>query len=277
MPRTTTRLGIEIPIGSDAPPDVAGDYGGAFDRVDELMLARDQGNLSARPPAGTPGRVFFAQDAQQLFYDTGAAWQLVGSAPTGAMMDFAGATAPPGWLLCNGAAVPRVGYAALFDVIGTSWGAGNGSSTFNVPDLRGRVSVGAGQGPGLTDRALGGTGGAESHQLTTSQMPSHGHSVSTSSAGNHTHSGSTDSQGAHEHYYDGVSMRPTGIDAPAGASIPVYLAVGKITVTNGAHAHNVATNAAGEHSHTGTAANNGGGEAHPNMQPFLVATKIIKT
>jgi microcystin-dependent protein len=80
-----------------------------------------------------------------------------------------------GWLLCDGSAVSRTTYKALFERIGTSQGAGNGSTTFNVPDLRGRVPVGAGTGTGLTARALGAKGGEESHTLVTGEMPPHTH------------------------------------------------------------------------------------------------------
>ena len=64
--------------------------------------------------------------------------------PIGALMPYAGATAPTNWLICNGQAVSRTTYADLFAVIGTTYGTGNGSSTFNVPNLQGRVPVGAG-------------------------------------------------------------------------------------------------------------------------------------
>ena len=66
--------------------------------------------------------------------------------PTGAEIPFAGSSAPVGWLLEDGAAVSRVTYAALFAVVGTTYGAGDGSTTFNVPDARGRVPLGAGTG-----------------------------------------------------------------------------------------------------------------------------------
>jgi hypothetical protein len=66
-----------------------------------------------------------------------------------------GGAAPAGWLLCDGAAVSRSTYASLFAAIGTTHGAGNGSTTFNVPDLRSRYPMGAGAGPGLTARTAG--------------------------------------------------------------------------------------------------------------------------
>lgn len=98
-----------------------------------------------------------------------------GGVPTGAVMPFAGSSAPTGWLLCDSSAVSRTTYAALFAVIGTTFGAGDGSTTFNLPGCRGRAVIGAGQGAGLTNRALAATGGGETHQLSVDEMPSHNH------------------------------------------------------------------------------------------------------
>ena len=67
--------------------------------------------------------------------------------PVGGMIPYAGASAPTGWLLCDGSAVSRTTYHALFQAIGTSWGAGNGSTTFNLPDARGAAPVGVGSIP----------------------------------------------------------------------------------------------------------------------------------
>jgi len=82
-----------------------------------------------------------------------------------------------GWIECDGSAVSRTTFAALFSAISTTWGAGNGSTTFNVPDLRGRVPVGVGTGSGLTARAAGDTGGVETHTLVTGEMPGHAHTL----------------------------------------------------------------------------------------------------
>ena len=90
---------------------------------------------------------------------------------------------PSGWLSCNGAAVSRTTYAALYTAIGDTYGAGDGSTTFNVPDMQGRTAIGVGSGAGLTSRALGDTGGAEEHTLTEDEMPSHKHQVKTISGG----------------------------------------------------------------------------------------------
>ena len=78
--------------------------------------------------------------------------------PTGSVIPFAGKTAPTGWLLCQGQAVSRTTYAQLFSVIGTTFGSGDGSTTFNLPDLRGRVAVGVDSDANLGTRA--GTKGA---------------------------------------------------------------------------------------------------------------------
>lgn len=108
--------------------------------------------------------------------------------PAGAVMMYAGAAAPAGWLLCNGSAISRTAYAALFAVLGTVYGLGNGSTTFNLPDMRGRAAIGAGTGASLSARTLGQQVGAETHTLTTAQMPSHNHTVgNTNISGNTTH------------------------------------------------------------------------------------------
>lgn len=88
---------------------------------------------------------------------------------------YVGASAPTGWYLCDGGAISRTTNSVLFGVIGTVFGAGNGTTTFNVPDLRGRTPIGAGQGAGLTNRPLASTGGEENHILTIPEMPRHNH------------------------------------------------------------------------------------------------------
>ena len=109
--------------------------------------------------------------------------------PTGAVLPYAGSSAPTGFLLCYGQAISRSTYADLFSAISTTYGTGDGSSTFNVPDLRGRVAAGQDDMGGssanrLTDQTgghngdtLGDTGGSETHTLTTAHMPAHTHTV----------------------------------------------------------------------------------------------------
>ncbi len=108
--------------------------------------------------------------------------------PDGEVGDIkASATATPDgpWLACDGSAVSRTTYARLFAAIGTTWGIGNGSSTFNLPDLQGRTVIGSGAGSGLTSRAIADSGGEETHVLTTPEIPSHSHveRVNTGSGG----------------------------------------------------------------------------------------------
>jgi microcystin-dependent protein len=88
------------------------------------------------------------------------------------MINYAGATAPAGWLLCNGAAVSRFVFATLFSVIGTAYGVGDGSTTFNLPNTAGRVVRGVN---GTYTR--GGTGGADTTTLTIANLPPHSHTL----------------------------------------------------------------------------------------------------
>ena len=101
------------------------------------------------------------------------------SEPAGIVIPFGGATAPEGWLLCDGSAVSRADYADLFTAIGTTYGSGDGSTTFNLPDLSGRVVIGVSQ-----SHALGTTGGEASHVLTESELPAHVHTVPQHGHGN---------------------------------------------------------------------------------------------
>lgn len=111
------------------------------------------------------------------------------AAPTGSIIMHGSTAAPSGYLPCDGAAVSRATYATLFGVIGTSFGTGNGTTTFNVPDMRSRLPMGAGAGPGLTVRALGSQGGAEATVVAQANLvnfalpvtdPGHQHDVAVS-------------------------------------------------------------------------------------------------
>jgi microcystin-dependent protein len=97
--------------------------------------------------------------------------------PSGAIMIWSTTTAPTGWMICDGAAISRTTYSALFAVIGTTYGAGNGSTTFNLPNLKGRVPVGYNIGVDSEFDAMGETGGSKTHTLSTSEIPAHNHSV----------------------------------------------------------------------------------------------------
>jgi microcystin-dependent protein len=108
-------------------------------------------------------------------------------APAGSVISYAGSTAPTGWLLCFGQSVSRATYAALFAVVGTTYGVGDGSTTFNLPDLRGRAVAGkddmggsaanrlTGTSGGVSGSVLGASGGAQQHTLIIAEIPSHAH------------------------------------------------------------------------------------------------------
>lgn len=89
---------------------------------------------------------------------------------------FAGNYNPENWILCNGQSMSVQQYQALYSLIGVTYG-GDGVNTFNVPDMRGRLPVGQGQGTGLTNRVIGQTGGEENHTVVEAEMPAHTHPV----------------------------------------------------------------------------------------------------
>lgn len=92
--------------------------------------------------------------------------------PAGAIAAYAGANAPDGWLLCDGSNVSRKSYPLLFAAIGTAYGAGDGSTTFGLPDLRGRVPMGI-----SSSHALASKGGEETHKLAEAELPPHKHAI----------------------------------------------------------------------------------------------------
>jgi microcystin-dependent protein len=173
--------------------------------------------------------------------------------PPGTVVPFAGTVIPAGWLLCDGTqyATDDRRFAALFAAIQTSFGSGTG--TFRVPDLRGRVAVGTGQGSGTSNRLLAQVFGAETHTLTAAEMPSHNHFInlttSTSGAHSHTYSIGPGDGGSRDKAADG-----DGYTREAGTSVA------------GAHNHSV----------SGNSANTGGDQPHNNMQPSIVLNYIIK-
>lgn len=241
----------------------------AYPHLDSYVPAR--GDRVVLVPVGTTYLIIGAVSS------TGA------GLPAGAIVEFGAAAVPPGWLACDGAAVSRTVYARLFAAVGTTWGAGNGSTTFNVPDFRGRVPVGVGTGSGLTARTLAASGGAETVQLTEAQMPSHTHtfgSGSAASAGAHTHSvtGTATAVSDHSHSVNAASSGAVGVVANGATG---YAQVNPTTTGSaGGHSHSLSATAEsdGEHTHTvtGTNADTGSDEAHANMQPWTAVTFMIK-
>lgn len=119
---------------------------------------------------------------QALWQRTGAG-QGSATSPTGMITAFGAATPPSGWVICDGSAISRTTFQALFAVIGITYGGGDGSTTFNLPNLRGRVILGV-----SGSHAIGSTGGAESVTLSVGQLPSHSHTVNDPG---HTHTATT--------------------------------------------------------------------------------------
>lgn len=167
--------------------------------------------------------------------------------PPGIISPYAGTSEPSGWLFCAGQAVSRTTYAALFAVISTTYGSGDGSTTFNLPDLRGRVVAGkddmngtsanrlTGLSGGVDGDVLGAAGGSETHTLTANEMPAHQHIDGYANAGGGGSYGDIFAASA-----DDMSMSGTGTSHP-------------YTSTAGASA------------------------AHNNVQPTFILNYIIKT
>lgn len=155
---------------------------------------------------------------------------------------FAGLLTPSGWFRCTGSAVSRTAYAALFAAIGTRYGVGDGVTTFNIPDLRGRFALAWGGVYGL-----GQTGGAPTHTLTVAELPEHSHHLAADenasagplvTAGQQIAADYSPSQGFDEKY----SLRGSDMDATLGRSENV-----------------------------------GGGQPHNNVPPYMALGFIIKT
>lgn len=199
--------------------------------------------------------------------------------PAGLIMTFAGVNAPTGFLVCDGSAVSRTTYATLFGVIGTTFGAGDGSTTFNLPDLSGRVPLGVSQA-----HALGSTGGSETVTLTESELPAHVHEVpqhghvdtigATTPAFSHSitqpvfkYNQPAKSGGA----AFGGGERWTTDTTSATATISTNVAVSAHAASNCTMSGSIADKAAFDSETAGS------GSAHNNMQPFCTVTYIICT
>jgi microcystin-dependent protein len=189
--------------------------------------------------------------------------------PTGVINAYGGSTAPTGWLICDGSAVSRATYADLFTLLGTTYGSGDGTTTFNVPNLKGRVIVGRDSTQTEFD-VLGETGGAKTHTLTTGELPSHTHAI------DHDHASFNVTGGTHQH------------DVPYGIANMINASDSVAAVPDGSATSYYQTRLsggnAGSHTHaidvpafTGTSGSAGSGTAHNNLQPYLVINYIIKT
>ena len=216
------------------------------------------------------------------FAGDGSALTGISGTPTGVISAYGGSSAPSGWLMCDGAAVSRTTYSDLFTAISTTYGAGDGSTTFNLPDLQQRFPLGkAASGTGST---LGDTGGAIDH---THAGPSHTHSAGTLAGPSHTHTGPSHTHTynqviAHTHTY-GFSNTVIGSayvgGTSGGNSAGQYYSTGSTgsaSASTGAGGTG-ATGASGTGSVTGSTAAAGTGATGSNNPPFLVVNYIIKT
>lgn len=179
---TTTKWALRKLAGTNVVSDIDAGFDALGEDLDSKLTPYTQGLFADRPvsTSGTPGkagRFYRSTDTGAIDLDTGTRWCTV-TLGIGEIREWAGSTAPENWRLLQGQAISRSTYAVLFAMIGTTYGAGNGTTTFNLPDAQGRVSVMAGTGSGLTARTLADTGGEETHVLTVSEMPAHIHTLS---------------------------------------------------------------------------------------------------
>jgi microcystin-dependent protein len=170
-------------------------------------------------------------------------------------------SAPTGYLLCNGAAVSRTTYAALFAVYGTTFGSGDGATTFNVPDFRDRMPIGAG-----STYSLAATGGAATTTIATTNLPAHNHGATSTSTSVVTDAGHSHVVGSRDSTADnGGGYAQEFVSAPNQANGPN---TATSTVTTGI---TVATTT------TTTTSNTGSGTALTTISPYLGIYYIIKT
>lgn len=169
------------------------------------------------------------------------------------VVDFPMSSPPAGFLIANGAAVRRADFAALFARIGTTFGAGDGATTFNLPDLRGTFSraldQAAGRDPGRVMGSLQASQNlSHSHVATTDTQGAHAHALSIDAAGVHNHTGSTDAAGEHTH-----TTPIGGTYTFAGNDLRGLTPGNGVTGSAGNHVHTVRIDSNGGHSHSGTA------------------------
>lgn len=286
------------PTGGDWFPATIVKADGSFEIV--RVTGRASGVLTVtRAQEGTTALDFAADDRVDLRLTAAAIAQIqadaAGSAcPPGMIAPFAMTSPPTGWLKANGAAVSRATYAALFAAIGTAHGAGNGSTTFNLPDLRGEFIRGLDDGRGVdSGRTLGSSqadmieahehtataasagghtptgvtasAGSHTHSGSANSAGAHSHTGSASSAGAHTHSASTSSDGAHSHSFTGLQSGGSVLPSTSGAGGTWASATGSLTTLStgsaGSHSHSVTVNSDGAHSHT-LSIDSGGAHTH---------------
>ena len=179
----------------------------------------------------------------------------------GQIMMFGGNFSPRGWAFCDGQLLAISQNTALFSLLGTIYG-GDGRTTFALPDLRGRVPVGPGQGPGLTDWRVGSRGGTEMTTLTTANMPSHSHSLS----GEVKVKCADEKADTHVGKGNPLAKNALNVDKQ-NDTIEIYKDKTSATYEDG--------NLLGGMENTLAVANAGGNQPFYNLQPFLAIHYII--
>ncbi len=224
--------------------------------------------------AGTVTVSTYPQD--QVWWGNAQRLDANGTSPIGALMPFAGSSAPTGWLLCYGQAVSRTTYAALFAVISTNYGSGDGSTTFNVPDLRGRALIGLDNlGGSAASRvaaatSLGQIGGAETMNLSHSHTgPSHTHTT-----GDVTLTAAQSGLPSHNHSFsatdNGGAPKNMALAGTSNNNVTLYVSTEGGSAASQAHNHG-STGAGG----TGTTSA-AGSSTQASMNPYIAASWIIK-
>jgi microcystin-dependent protein len=189
--------------------------------------------------------------------------------PIGTVHQYSGLIAPDGYFLCDGSAVSRSIYTELFNVIGTTYGVGDGSTTFNLPNLKARVAVGKDSASSYAVN-LGDTGGEYEHKLTIPEMPAHVHTGVTDPSGLHNH-GITDP--GHTHSYVNQPYQQ-GCDNALDTEKAADNVNQSHTTTSSTTG--ITINNDGTHTHTFTTDSTGGDQPHNNLQPYIVLNYIIK-
>lgn len=221
-------------------------------RVTAALLADIRDSITPADGTVTTAKIV---DANVTLAKLAAAVQAL-LVPSGAVAPFAGTSEPTGWLFCYGQAVSRTTYAALFAAIGTTYGSGDGSTTFNLPDLRGRVIAGqddmggssanrlTGLSGGVDGDVLGAAGGSETHTLTEAQLAAHRHFAIVNASNTGITLASTNST---------ARSRTSGGDS------------------------NYALDGGASEATIGRTSSTGSGSAHNNVQPTIILNYIIKT
>lgn len=225
-----------LTVGDTAPVECErGDK--YYDTTDELIYTAtttDTWGTEGETPLST--RLYVDLSSSKLYYYDGTNFDSYGgggggdSLPVGTIFPFSGNTLPSGYMICDGSAISRTTYSTLFGIIGTTYGVGDGSTTFNLPNLKGKVPVGYDSTDSDFD-TLGETGGEKTHALTVNEMPSHNHAL-----------------------YGALTGETKNITNTGNDWAQTTTSFSTDTYINNA----------------------GGGQAHNNLQPYIVINYIIK-